>query len=93
MFPILKTDRLILRELTEKDAPGILQCFSNTDVLRYYGQKPLQNVDQVKQIINNFKLSYNARNGIKWGIELKDKKNSLEQLVFTIGLLSINEQI
>ncbi|EAO53598.1 Ribosomal-protein-alanine acetyltransferase [Bacillus thuringiensis serovar israelensis ATCC 35646] len=49
MFPILKTDRLILRELTEEDAPRILQCFSNTNVLRYYGQKPLQDVDQVKQ--------------------------------------------
>lgn len=33
MFPILKTDRLILRELTEEDAPRILQCFSNTNVL------------------------------------------------------------
>ena len=81
MFPILKTDRLILRELTEEDAPRILQCFSNTNVLRYYGQKPLQDVDQVKQIIHNFKLSYNARNGIKWGIELKDKK----ELIGTIG--------
>ncbi|GAB6497933.1 MULTISPECIES: GNAT family N-acetyltransferase [Bacillus] len=81
MFPILKTERLILRELTEEDAPGILQCFSNTDVLRYYGQKPLQDIDQVKQIIHNFKLSYNARSGIKWGIELKDKK----ELIGTIG--------
>lgn len=93
MFPILKTERLILRELTEEDASGILQCFSNTDVLRYYGQKPLQDINQVKQIIHNFKLSYNARSGIKWGIELKTRKNSLEQLVFTIGLLSINGPI
>ncbi len=38
MFPLLKTERLILRELTEEDAPRILQCFSNTNVLRYYGQ-------------------------------------------------------
>ena len=41
-------------ELTEEDAPSILQCFSNTDVLRHYGQKPLQNLDQVKQILNQF---------------------------------------
>lgn len=74
MFPILKTERLILRELTEEDAPSILDCFSNSDVLRHYGQKPLQNLDQVKQILNNFKLSYNERHGIKWGIEIKDKK-------------------
>lgn len=74
MFPILKTNRLILRELTEEDAQGILQCFSNTDVLRYYGQKPLQDVDQVKQVIHNFKLSYNARSGINRYSELNGTK-------------------
>ena len=35
----------------------------------------------MKQIIHNFKLSYNARSGIKWGIELKDQK----ELIGTIG--------
>lgn len=41
MFPILETERLILRELVEADAQAILDCFSNPDVLRYYGQIPL----------------------------------------------------
>ncbi|KFN01694.1 N-acetyltransferase [Bacillus clarus] len=81
MFPVLKTDRLILRELNEGDAPSILHCFSHTDVLRYYGQNPLQSIDQVKQIMKNFAESYNAKSGIKWGIELKGKKG----IIGTIG--------
>lgn len=37
MFPILETERLILRELTKEDAEGIFACFSNDNVTRYYG--------------------------------------------------------
>ncbi|WP_243521612.1 GNAT family N-acetyltransferase [Bacillus pseudomycoides] len=81
MFPILETERLILRELTESDAQSILNCFSNTDVLRYYGQNPLKSIDQVKQIIRNFVESYNEKHGIKCGIELKGTKG----IIGTIG--------
>ncbi|CAH0132291.1 hypothetical protein SRABI134_00316 [Peribacillus sp. Bi134] len=46
MFPILETKRLVLRELAEGDALDLLKCFSNPDVLRYYGQPPLTNIDR-----------------------------------------------
>ena len=81
MFPILETDRLVLRELNEDDAISILNCFSNNDVLRYYGQKPLTSIDQVKQIIQNFSKNFSEQRGIKWGIELKGK----EGMIGTIG--------
>lgn len=61
MFPILKTERLILRELIEDDAQAILDCFSNVDVLRFYGQNPLTSLDQVKQIIGNFSRNYEKK--------------------------------
>lgn len=81
MFPILETDRLVLRELKEDDAIDILSCFSNKEVLRYYGQKPLTSIDQVQQIIRNFSMNFNEKRGIKWGIELKGR----EGIVGTIG--------
>ena len=81
MFPILHTDRLVLRELTVNDAQAILNCFSNSDVLRHYGQNPLTNLDQVRQIINNFSKNYDEKRGIKWGIELKGQ----EGIIGTIG--------
>ncbi|MFB7640222.1 GNAT family N-acetyltransferase [Peribacillus butanolivorans] len=81
MFPKLETERLILRELTVDDAQDILNCFSNPDVLRYYGQKPLTSLDQVKNIVVNFANNYNEKRGIKWGIESKEE----EGIIGTIG--------
>ncbi|MBS4197102.1 GNAT family N-acetyltransferase [Lederbergia citri] len=72
MFPVLETKRLVLRELVEDDAQAILNCFSNDVLLRYYGQKPLTSIEQVKQIIKNFKGQFKEKSGIKWGIELKE---------------------
>ncbi|MGE8207645.1 GNAT family N-acetyltransferase [Heyndrickxia sp. NPDC080065] len=82
MFPMLETERLVLRELVENDAQDILKCFSNDDVLRYYGQKPLTSIEQVKQIIKNFAGQFKEKNGVKWGIELKETGI----MIGTIGL-------
>ncbi|WP_397538813.1 GNAT family N-acetyltransferase [Rummeliibacillus pycnus] len=81
MFPMLESERLVLRELLEDDAQGILNCFSNEDVLRYYGQKPLTDKEQVKNIIKNFSNNFKEKRGIKWGIELKETNG----IIGTIG--------
>jgi len=82
MFPKLETKRLVLRELVEDDAQDILNCFSNEDVLRFYGQKPLTSKEQVKQIIRNFSRQFKEKSGIKWGIELKESRT----IIGSIGL-------
>ncbi len=46
MFPELETKRLILRKIVEDDAGEILECFSDEEVLRYYGQKSLESINQ-----------------------------------------------
>ncbi|OEH93056.1 GNAT family N-acetyltransferase [Bacillus solimangrovi] len=81
MFPNLESERLVMRELVEDDAQGILNCFSNEDVLRFYGQNPLTDVEQVKKIIKNFAANYKQKQGIKWGIERK----GTEGIIGTIG--------
>lgn len=88
MFPKLETHRLLLREIVEDDAGEILKCFSDGDVLRYYGQKPLESIDQVKQIIKNFSRGYEEKQLIKWGIQLKGK----EKLIGTIGFQEWSSQ-
>lgn len=39
MFPILSTPRTKLREITEADADTIFDCFSQEEVIKYYGQE------------------------------------------------------
>lgn len=81
MFPTLNTNRLLLRELTEADALEVFICFTNPDVLRFYGQSPLSNHNQVKQIIRSFSMNYEDKRGIKWGIAVKGEPG----IIGTIG--------
>lgn len=85
-FPILETERLLLRNLLESDAKVVFDCFSNEDVLRYYGQKPLTNIEQVKHIVRNFAKEYDEQKAIKWGIELKETK----EIIGTIGFHNLS---
>lgn len=81
MFPLLETERLILREITKEDAEGIFACFSNHDVTRYYGQETLNSIEQAESFVDFFSNNYNEKRGIRWGIERKDTKG----IIGTIG--------
>ena len=81
MFPLLETERLILRELTKEDAKGIFACFSNDKVTRYYGQESLERIEQAESFVDFFSKNYHEKRGIRWGIERKDSKG----IIGTIG--------
>lgn len=81
MFPILETDKLILREITFDDAEAIFACFSNELVTRYYGQEPLQKIEQAVAFVDHFAKIYREKRGIRWGIELKGTNG----IIGTIG--------
>lgn len=82
MFPILETERLLLRELVEEDTQGVFNCFSNPDVTRFYGQDTLTHMGQAKEFIRLFEQNFNGKRGIRWGIQVKDGG---EEIIGTIG--------
>ncbi|WP_404427455.1 GNAT family N-acetyltransferase [Ureibacillus chungkukjangi] len=81
MFPVLETERLRLREITKEDAEGIFACFSNEAVTRYYGEETLQQIEQAEKFVDFFAKSFEAKRGIRWGIEVKRTKG----IIGTIG--------
>ncbi|PLR95223.1 GNAT family N-acetyltransferase [Bacillus sp. T33-2] len=81
MFPVLETERLILREIEKTDAKDIFACFSRDAVTRFYGQDTLTSEEQAEGFVEFFKNSFLERRGIRWGIERKQKKG----LVGTVG--------
>lgn len=81
MFPLLETERLLLRELTKDDAEGIFACFSNDSVTRFYGQEKLKSIEQARGFIDFFSKNYNEERGIRWGIERKETPG----IIGTIG--------
>lgn len=81
MFPVLETERLNLREITKEDAEGIFACFSNGNVTRYYGEETLHHIAQAEKFVDFFSKNYEAKRGIRWGIEIK----GIKKIIGTIG--------
>lgn len=81
MFPRLKSERLILREISKSDAKAIYACFSNEYVTQFYGQETFNHVDQAINLIDIFATNYQEKRGIRWGIETEGN----EEMIGTIG--------
>ncbi|MBO1913606.1 GNAT family N-acetyltransferase, partial [Microvirga sp. 3-52] len=81
MFPMLETERLILREITNEDANAVYSSFSNDEVTRYYGQDTMKDIEEAEKIIDIFALNYIEKRGIRWGIQRKDD----QKVIGTIG--------
>ena len=81
MFPILETERLLLKEITHQDSDKIYTIFSNENVTRFYGQDNLKSGEQADQIVEFFSKNYREKRGIRWWIVRKD----IGGLIGTIG--------
>ncbi len=81
MFPILETNRLNLREITDADTDGIFSCFSNDEVTKYYGQDSIVSTEEANKFVHFFAQSFREKRGIRWAIERKDTK----EFIGTIG--------
>jgi len=84
MFPILETERLILRELTLEDTRSIFHCFSHKEVTRYYGQEPFTEFKQAEKLITLFSKNFTEKRGIRWGIERKGTKGIIGTVGFNV---------
>ncbi|MGR9522443.1 GNAT family N-acetyltransferase [Priestia megaterium] len=74
-FPIIKTKRLILREIVAEDAGNILKYLSDKEVMKHYGLEPFTTVKDVSNEIAWYKSILNEKSGIRWGITLKEQDN------------------
>ena len=72
-FPILKTDRLILRQLVNSDANEIFALRSDDTVNRYLDRKPSQSIEGAKSFIQAISENVKKNDSIYWVISLSDK--------------------
>ena len=70
-FPILKTERLVLRQLTADDSDRWFLNLSNDEVAGLIGMDPLSTVEESERIINSFSNRFEKGTGIVWAISLK----------------------
>lgn len=72
-FPVLRTDRLVLREITEDDAEFWLRNFSDPDVVNLTAFEPPKDLDSARAEIREYCLEvFRNSSGIRWGITLRE---------------------
>lgn len=85
-FPLLKTKRTKLVQLTEEYLTDLYQIFSDERVTEYMDINPMKSIEETKkEWIDWSNDVYNSGYGIRWGILYG------EQLVGTCGLHNIRE--
>jgi ribosomal-protein-alanine N-acetyltransferase len=69
VFPVLRTPRLELRELTAADAPWYLAHFSHPDVVRGTGFPAQEGVAGALEEMQQYVIGlFGRRDGIRWGL-------------------------
>ncbi len=81
-FPVLETERLVLREITLDDAAFWLRNFSDPDVVELTAFEPPANLDAAKEEILLYAIRlFEQGNGFRWGITVRPSR----ELVGTLG--------
>ncbi|MFJ8236328.1 GNAT family N-acetyltransferase [Ureibacillus sp. NPDC094379] len=70
-FPVLETERLVLRRITEADAGNVFTYLSDEEVMNYYGLAPFQKIDDALAEIDWYDTILEEKTGIRWGITIK----------------------
>jgi ribosomal-protein-alanine N-acetyltransferase len=73
-FPELKTNRLVLREFTMKDAEWYLRHFSTREIFESSGFPAPNGIKCARAELKEYMVDlFKERNGFRWGIEAKDE--------------------
>jgi ribosomal-protein-alanine N-acetyltransferase len=86
-FPVLKTERLTLRQLRSNDDNEIFALRSNDNVNKYLGRNSSKSIDDARDFINTINDNIEINNSIYWAITL----NSTDKLIGTICLFNFSE--
>lgn len=71
-FPVLETERLVLREVVEGDAPDLLRIHGDAHHMRWFGSDPLPDLEAAHELVRKFAAMRVAKQpGHRWAITRK----------------------
>jgi ribosomal-protein-alanine N-acetyltransferase len=71
-FPILETERLVLRRVNENDANEIFALRSNPETMKYIPRPLVKSIDDALEHIAMIDAKIESNEGINWAITYKD---------------------
>ena len=87
-FPVLQSDRLLLRQITTNDVDAVFELRSNPETMRYIPRPVAKSTADAIDLITQITSKINQNTDINWAITLK--KNS--DLIGIIGHYRINHE-
>jgi [ribosomal protein S5]-alanine N-acetyltransferase len=84
-FPIIRSDRLVLREISERDTDRVYELSSDPNVMKYIDRPLAKSKTDALHWITNIQSMSSKQEAITWGISLSGN----EALIGTIGFWSI----
>ena len=88
-FPVLKTERLTLRQLASSDDNEIFALRSNENVNKYLDRKPSKSIDDAKTFIQTINKNIQKNDSIYWAISLNDTDKLIGTICYLIFLTTI----
>ncbi len=76
-FPELKTERLLLRQVTANDADAILSLRSNDEVMKFIPRPYLKNREDALELIAMFDDKIENGIGINWGMTFLNEPDKI----------------
>ena len=86
-FPVLKTERLTLRQLASTDDDEIFALRSNDNVNKYLNRKPSKSIDDAKAFIQTINENIQRNDSIYWAITF----NGTDKLIGTVCLFDFSD--
>ena len=87
-FPIIRTPRLVLREIQSTDALQIFSMRSNVNVNRFIPRDEMKNETDTKRLILQVKEDYKQMRSIGWAAEI----NGTGSIIGTCGFAEIDRE-
>jgi len=85
-LPVITTDRIVLRWISEHDVDSLFEIFSDPQVARYWSAPPYTDREDAVKLQREIAAGNETNTMIKWGLALRDS----DRIIGTTTLFNLN---
>lgn len=87
-FPVLETERLILRAISQEDVPAMFYQRSKRELMEYISIPLLKSKQEAEDLVNNYQFLFEQKISISWAITVKGSP----EMIGTVGYPRISKE-
>jgi RimJ/RimL family protein N-acetyltransferase len=87
-FPVLTTERLVLREVAEHDVDAVFEMESDPVAMRYWSKPPMRDIAEARAAVERAMGFFAARVGLRWSIS----RPADDRMLGHLSLFNFSEQ-